>query len=74
MLLCCALIPGAFLVSAASDEVRSFLNRAEACRAAAEVADSPEVRALYFNLANEWEELARQVEQREAEGNNGRGP
>jgi hypothetical protein len=36
----------------------SLLNQAEACRAAAERADHPEVRAAYLDLAKSWEILA----------------
>ena len=50
-------------VSTPSDEVASYLHSAEACRVAAEVAGSPEVCALYLSLSNQWEALARQVEQ-----------
>jgi hypothetical protein len=43
---------------APSELDRSLLNQAEACRAAAERADHPEVRAAYLDLAKSWEILA----------------
>jgi hypothetical protein len=43
---------------APSELDRSLLNQAEACRAAAERADHPEVRAAYLDLAKSWEIIA----------------
>jgi hypothetical protein len=49
-----------------SERVNSFLDRAEACRVAAEHANDPEARATYLDLATSWQTLAEQVERLEA--------
>jgi hypothetical protein len=49
-----------------SERINSFLERAEACRVAAEYANDPEARVTYLDLANSWQILAEQVERLEA--------
>ena len=49
-----------------SGRVNSFLERAKACRVAAERARNAEARATYLDLADSWQILARQVWRLEA--------
>ena len=42
-------------------ELNSFLERARACRVAAERATNAEVRATYLDLADSWQTLAEHV-------------
>jgi hypothetical protein len=44
-----------------SERVNSFLERARACRVAAEMASNAEARATYLDLADSWQTLAKQV-------------
>ena len=55
-----------------SKRVTEFLDRAEACRQAAERTKSPDIRDTYLVLAEQWEIVARQIEELEAELNRGR--
>jgi hypothetical protein len=63
-------LPGGRVVSEQlDDEVRRFLDCAGQCRLLAERAGSPDVRALYLNLALQWEILAQHVKQAEGSEN-----
>jgi hypothetical protein len=44
-----------------SERVNSFLERARACRVAAEMASNAEARATYLDLVDSWQTLAKQV-------------
>ena len=44
-----------------SERVDSFLERARACRVAAEMASNADARATYSDLADSWQTLAEHV-------------
>jgi hypothetical protein len=50
-----------------SARVNAYLSKAVACRIAAELTDRPAIRTKYLDLGKQWETMAEQIEQVEAE-------
>jgi len=57
-----------------SERVNAYRARAEECRIAALRSTYPDVRTTYWQLAEQWETMARQIEQIEAEREQPRTP
>jgi hypothetical protein len=58
----------------ASQRVIAYRASAEKCRIAAAVSNYADIRDAYLSLAEQWEDMARQIEELEADGAAGRDP
>jgi hypothetical protein len=58
----------------AIQRVMVYRASAEKCRIAADLSNYADIRDTYLSLAEQWEDMARQLEELEADGVAGRDP